>query len=100
MRKFDLNVEKVLEDWETADVVTLHALIDEPNNKTFTGTDFILNGLNAKDVERAKNFFLRFSREKLLEETKYGQILKRHKNNARIYINGVRVSEESAFLFS
>lgn len=83
-----------------SDIVTLHALIEESNNKAFTGTDFILNGLNSQDIEKAKNFFLRFSGEKLLEETKYGQVLKRHKNNARIYINGVRVAEESAFLFS
>lgn len=83
-----------------ADIVTLHALIEESHTNSFTGTDFILNGLNSKDIEKAKNFFLRFSGEQLLEETKYGQVLKRHKSNARIYINGVRVAEESAFLFS
>jgi|SRR5215510_4245780 len=50
-----------------ADIVTLHALIKEPGNKNFRGNDFTLNGLNAIDIEKAKNFFLRFSGEKLLE---------------------------------
>ncbi len=85
---------------EFEDIVTLHALIKEPGPKHFRGTDFILTGLNAKDIEKAKNFFLRFSGEELLETTKYGQVLKRNRNAARIYINGVRVAEESDFLFS
>lgn len=82
------------------DVITLHALIEEPKEKSFKGTDFLLEGINAKDIDSAKNFFLRFSGEEVLEETKYGHVLKRHKNHARIYINGVRVAEEPDFLFS
>jgi hypothetical protein len=66
----------------------------------FAGTEFILQGITAEDIGKAKNFFLRFSGERLLEQTKYGQVLKRHRNGARIYINGVRVAEESDFLFS
>jgi hypothetical protein len=83
-----------------ADVVTLHALIKEPSDPEFVGTEFILNGVDATQIEQAKDFFLRFSGEKMLEQTKYGQVLKRHKLHARIYINGVRVAEESDFLFS
>lgn len=82
------------------DIITLHALIEEPKRQELKGTDFLLKGVKDKDIESAKNFFLRFSGETVLEETKYGQVLKRHKNNARIYINGVRVAEESGFLFS
>ncbi len=82
------------------DIVTLHALISEPADPKFIGTDFILKGINAEQIKHAKNFFLRFSGEELLEETKFGQVLKRNKRSARIYINGVRVAEEEDFLFS
>lgn len=82
------------------DVVTLHALIAEPSDPKFVGTEFTIKGVDAEQFERAKDFFLRFSGEKLLEQTKYGQVLKRHKSHARIYINGVKVAEESEFLFS
>ena len=82
------------------DVVTLHALIDAPSDPEFVGTEFILEGINQSQIERAKDFFLRFSGESLLEQTKFGQVLKRHKSHARIYINGVRVAEEIDFLFS
>ena len=83
-----------------SDVVTLHALISEPSDARFVGTEFILKGVDSKQIERAKDFFLRFSGEKILEQTKYGQVLRRHKSHARIYINGVKVAEESDFLFS
>lgn len=82
------------------DVVTLHALISDPTDRKFTGTDFRLRGVIKKQIDQAKNFFLRFSGETALETTKYGQVLKRHKSGARIYINGVRVAEENDFLFS
>jgi hypothetical protein len=82
------------------DVITLHALISEPSRPKFVGTDFLLSGVTKRQIDEAKNFFLRFSGESLLEETKFGQVLKRHRNSARIYINGVRVAEESTFLFS
>jgi hypothetical protein len=82
------------------DVVTLHALITPPSDSQFTGTDVLLRRINKKQIDKAKDFFLRFSGESTLETTKYGQVLKRHKSSARIYINGVRVAEEKDFLFS
>jgi hypothetical protein len=82
------------------DVITLHALISDPAQPKFVGTDFRLNSVTKKQIEAAKDFFLRFSGEQLLEVTKYGQVLKRHKSHARIYINGVKVAEEKDFLFS
>lgn len=82
------------------DITTLHAFISEPSDPNFVGTEFILRGLTKKDIELAKDFFLIFSDETLLEETYYGQVLKRGKSKARIYINGVRVAEEENFLFS
>jgi hypothetical protein len=82
------------------DVITLHAFISEPQDSNFIGTEFLFKGVTPKQINRAKSFFLRFSDEEPLEETKYGQILKRGKHGARIYVNGVRVAEEDNFLFS
>jgi hypothetical protein len=49
----------------------------------------------------AKNFFLKFSNESVLEETSYGQILKRAPGQkARIYVTGLLVAEEENFAFS
>lgn len=82
------------------DIITLHALISEPSDPNFIGTEFIFERLRDKDIELAKDFFLIFSDEQLLEKTRYGQVLKRGKAGARIYVNGVRVAEEGNFLFS
>ena len=82
------------------DIFTLHALITTPSIPNFVGTEFVFKGLQKKDVDLAKEFFLVFSDETLLEEMSYGQVLKRGKYRARIYINGIRVAEEDNFLFS
>jgi hypothetical protein len=82
------------------DITTLHALVSEPSNPKMKGTDFILRGIKDKDIELAKEFFLKFSDEKELEMTQYGSVLDKKKNIARIYINGLRVAEEENFLFS
>jgi len=82
------------------DIKTLHAFFSESSDEKFEGTDFIFDGVKDKDMELAKDFFLKFSDEKLLEETQYGQVLKRGKQKSRVYIHGVRVAEEDNFLFS
>ena len=82
------------------DIKTLHALVYETDDKKFTGTQFVLEGVKDEDMSLAKDFFLRFSDETLLEKTQYGEVLKRSKKGARIYINGLRVAEEENFLFS
>jgi len=82
------------------DIVTLHALISEPSDKNFIGTEFIFEGVKDKDIELAKEFFLKFSEDTLLEQTQYGQVLRKGKTSAKIYINGLRVAEEENFLFS
>lgn len=81
------------------DIVTLHASISPPSDKYFQGTEFILEGCTDKDIDVAKDFFLKFSDETLLEETLYGSVLKKSKQS-KIYINGLRVAEEENFLFS
>lgn len=82
------------------DIVTLHAYITEAADKEFVGTEFILKGATRKDVNKAKELFLIFSGEEIIEETKYGEILEKKGEPARIYVNGVRVAEEQNFLFS
>lgn len=51
-------------------------------------------------IQKAKDLFLRFSGERILEETQYGQALRKKEDTARIYINGVKVAEEEKFIFS
>lgn len=83
------------------DVITLHASINPPSDKQLEGTEFVFTGTTATDIEGAKNFFLKFSGEKALDETRYGQILARNASHAaRIYVNGLLVAEEEKFLFS
>ncbi len=83
-----------------SDVLTLHAIINEPIDSNFTGTEFELQGVNDQEIQQAKNFFLIFSDEEILDTTKKGQIIKRSGNSGNIYINGVKVAEEENFLFS
>lgn len=83
-----------------SDIVTLHAAVSEPSNPRAVGTEFILTGCSDEDMERAKNMFLRFSGDKVLEETGYGQVLMPASETPVIYISGVKVAEEENFLFS
>lgn len=82
------------------DLITLHAYICPPSDPYFDGTDVIIEGCTKKDVEKAKDLFLRFSGDKVLEQTKYGEVLQKRKEPARIYVNGVQVAEEENFIFS
>lgn len=83
------------------DVVTLQASISPPANPDLAGTDFELQGISATDINAAKDFFLRFSGERILESTIYGQVLERAAGRpARIYVIGLLVAEEERFAFS
>lgn len=82
------------------DVITLHAYVHPSLDLNFIGTEFVLDGCVDKDIEKAKDLFLRFSGEKILEATKYGEVLEKKEEVARIYINGVKVAEEENFVFS
>lgn len=81
------------------DVVTLHAVISDPSEPEIVGTKVVLEGCTKEDIEQAKNLFLKFSGEKTLEKTQYGEILKKELIS-KIYINGIKVAEEENFLFS
>lgn len=83
------------------DVITLQAAVSRPVNKRFSGTDIELEGVSAEEVQAARQFFLRFSGERVAEETRFGQILERAKGrSARIYVTGLLVAEEERFAFS
>jgi hypothetical protein len=82
------------------DIVTLHAIIEETKEPHFSGTEFKLSGVSDKDIEEAKNLFLKFSNEIVIESTKQGQIVEKKGKYGSIYINGVKVASEENFLFS
>lgn len=82
------------------DIVTLHASVASPSCPEMHGTECCLHGVSDADIEAAKNMFLCFSTAKPLEETQYGQVFPRMHTSGIIYINGMKVAEESNFLFS
>ena len=83
------------------DVVTLHAIVNSSAEPAFVGTDVSFEGMPDTDVAAAKNFFLRFSNQSVLDETSYGQILETAAGRkSRIYVTGMLVAEEENFAFS
>jgi len=83
------------------DISTLHAVITEPSDPAMRGTDVIFERVKDGDMAAAKDFFLRFSGDKPLETTAYGQVLDKGKSAiARIYITGLCVAQEENFLCS
>lgn len=83
------------------DVVTLHAVVKPPSDPDLAGTDIALGGVSNTDIAAAKNFFLKFSNQAVLDETSYGQILETAKAaKSRIYVTGMLVAEEENFAFS
>jgi hypothetical protein len=84
------------------DIITLHALVSKPSDSGRSGTDILLRGVKDDDVATAKRFFLRYSGERLLESTEYGDVLARtdRRSPARVYVKGLFVAEEPNFLFS
>lgn len=84
------------------DIQTLHAILTPPADPDMVGTDVVLARVEETDVVKAKSFFLRFSDDKVLETTRYGQVLAhgRGSSRGRIYVKGLLVAEEPKFLFS
>lgn len=82
------------------DILTLHAIIEDPDDPEFVGTEFELDGVQDQEMDAAKAMFLKFSDEELLATTRFGQIIGRRDGPGAIYINGVKVAEEPNFLFS
>ena len=61
------------------DIETLHALITDPADPGFAGTEFILSGraLTERQVDEAKGLFLRYSGDEELGVTPFGSVLRR-----------------------
>ena len=84
-----------------SDVTTLHARVSPASDPGMVGTDVILAGVEDGEIETARQLFLEFSAEQILESTKIGQILRRQSNApARIYVKGLVIAEEPEFAFS
>lgn len=82
------------------DIFTLHAVIDEPVDAAFEGTEFEMTGVDDSEMLAAKQLFLKFSGQSVVESTRHGQIITRSDGSGSIYINGVKVAQEDNFLFS
>ena len=83
------------------DVITLQAAVSSASTPTMVGSDFELQGVSAADIKAAKDFFLHFSGERVLDTTPHGQILERTAGrDARVYVTGLLVAEEERFAFS
>ena len=81
------------------DITTLHVSYDDTPSD-MEGTEFRLAGATDDQVEDAKRLFLRFNDEEVIDETRYGEILRAKPGRARVYISGVFAAEEENFLFS
>lgn len=95
----DIHIEKATKSGFN-DITTLHAIIDEPSFPSMKGTEFSFEGMDDTDMESAKSFFLLYSGNEVLGTTKYGDIIKKNNDSAKIYINGLCVATEENFLFS
>jgi len=95
----DITIEKS-EKHGFEDILTLHAVISPPSDPNLKGTNVILGNITQEDITKAKELFLKFSGEELVEATDYGEVYKNTRDKAFIYINGVKVAEEEKFLFN
>jgi hypothetical protein len=83
------------------DVITLQAAVSPASSPRMAGSDFELQRVSPADIKAAKDFFLRFSGERVLDHTPHGQILERAAGrDARIYVTGLLVAQEERFAFS
>jgi hypothetical protein len=82
-------------------IPTLHAAIRPPVDDDFVGTEVRLEGIGDAQVETARRYFLRFSKETIVDDTALGQVILRKTGApARIYVRGLRLAEEDNFAFS
>ncbi len=96
----DIRIER-LNKGGFSDIVTLHAIIENPSRPTMLGTEFEIDGVTDSDMAKAKNFFLMFSNHRVLESTRIGEIIERNPGApAFVYVNGVKIASEDNFLFS
>jgi hypothetical protein len=82
-----------------AQITTLH-VAHEPAAGRVHGTEIELRGVSAEQMAAAKDLFVRFADERVVDTTRYGDVLACAAGAAHIYISGVLVNEEPEFLFS
>lgn len=95
----DITLSKIAKEG-FSDIITLHANISDPTDSKLIGTEFIIDGATDDDISKAKNLFLKFTGEQILESNKEGEVVNKVGSIGIIYINGVKVAEEENFLFS
>lgn len=95
----DITLSKIAKEG-FEDTITLHASISNPVDSDFIGTEFIIEGATDEDISKAKNLFLKFTGEQIIESTKSGDVVNKIGNYGKIYVNGIKVAEEVNFLFS
>ena len=81
------------------DITTLHVAYDD-TPLDMEGTEFRLAGATDEQIEDAKRLFLRFNDEEVIDQTRYGEILRAKPGKGRVYISGVFAADEENFLFS
>ena len=82
------------------DILTLHAVVTDPEDTDFQGTDITIYGVNEYDINKAKSLFLYFKDPDIIDTTKHGQIIRSEQLKSSIYLNGIQIAEEENFLFS
>jgi hypothetical protein len=82
-----------------SEITTLH-VAHEPIATRSHGTEIELRGISAEQMRAAQDLFVCFADERVVDTTRYGDVLACASGAARIYISGVLVNEEPEFLFS
>ena len=80
---------------------TLHVIQSAPTAGEMRGTRIYLRGLSDKDMQTARNMFLKLADPvpDVLETLPIGQIIRYRGQKAPIFVNGLQVGEEARFLF-
>lgn len=80
-------------------IETLHVMYND-QKIDMIGTDFFLRGVTEEHIKQSKNLFLKFKDSRVIENTKYGDVIEAKETLNEVYINGVLAAVEPNFLFS
>jgi hypothetical protein len=72
------------------------------NTRELLGTEVILENCKDHYIEDAKSHFLIYRDKKMIEKTKYGDVLLENdeNKNGTIYFNGIKIAYEKTFFYS
>lgn len=85
---------------------TIHVELKPIPDRSFVGTEFILEGIPVEAVDEAKSLFLAFQDRESVEIVKddsggvIGELYEAESGSAYLYVNGQQMSEAKDFLFS